>query len=141
MRPSGRDGRGATPRLQPTGTPFLDPAFVADVPPALPDSAGDYTVKGWDASGRELFALSFAMPLALSEEGEVSSSVFALPARPAWEGALATVTLSGPAGTASLDGDSDRPIPILRDPRTGHVSGFPAVACGKRVDCHGCRRG
>ena len=65
-----------------TGTPFLNPAFVADVPPALPDSAGDYTVTGRDASGRELFSLSFAMPVALSEEAEVSSFVFALPAQP-----------------------------------------------------------
>ena len=64
-----------------TGTPFLNPAFVADAPPALPDSAGDYTVTGRDASGRDLFSLSFAMPVALSEEAEASSFVFALPAQ------------------------------------------------------------
>ena len=107
-----------------TGAPFLNPAFVADAPPALPDSAGDYTVTGRDAAGRELFSLSFAMPLALSEEAEVSSFVFALPARPGWAGALARVTLSGPAGAVTLDGDSDVPMAILRDPRTGHVRGF-----------------
>ena len=104
-----------------TGTPFLNPAFVADAPPALPDSAGDYTVTGRDASGRDLFSLSFAMPVALSEEAEVASFVFALPAQPAWADALATVTLSGPAGDVTLDGDSDLPMAILRDPRTGQV--------------------
>ena len=107
-----------------TGTPFLNPTFVADAPPALPDSAGDYTVTGRDASGRDLFSLSFTMPVALSEEAEVSSFVFALPAQPGWAEALASVTLSGPAGTATLDGDSNIPMAILRDPATGRVRGI-----------------
>ena len=107
-----------------TGTPFLNPAFVADAPPALPDSAGDYTVTGRDASGRDLFSLSFTMPVALSEEAEASSFVFALPAQPGWADALTSVTLSGPAGTATLDGDSNIPMAILRDPVTGRVRGF-----------------
>ena len=107
-----------------TDTPFLNPAFVADAPPALPDSAGDYSVTGRDASGRELFSLSFAMPVALSEDGEISSFVFALPTRPGWADALASVTLSGPAGTATINGGSDMPMAILRDPATGRVRGF-----------------
>ena len=107
-----------------TGTPFLNPAFVANAPPALPDSVGDYTVTGRDASGRELFSLSFAMPVALSEEAEASSFIFALPADPGWADALASVTLSGPAGTTTLDGDSDISMAILRDPVTGSVRGF-----------------
>ena len=107
-----------------TGTPFLNPAFIADAPPALPDSAGDYTVTGRDASGRELFSLNFAMAVALSEEAETSSFVFALPTQPGWADALASVTLSGPAGTTTLDGDSDISMAILRDPVTGRVRGF-----------------
>ena len=107
-----------------TGTPFLNPAFVAEALPALPDSAGDYTVAGRDADGRELFSLNFTMPVALSEQGEVSSFVFALPAQPGWADALASVTLSGPAGTATLDGDSDILMAILRDPLSGQVRGF-----------------
>ena len=107
-----------------TGTPFLNPAFVAGAPPTLPDSAGDYTVTGRDARGRELFSLSFTMSLALSEEAEVSSFVFVLPVQPGWADALARITLSGTAGTATLDGDSDIPMAILRDPRTGQVRGI-----------------
>ena len=125
-----------------TGTPFLNPAFVADAPPALPDSGGDYTVSGRDASGRELFSLSFAMPVAVSEEDEVSSFVFALPAQPGWADALASVTLSGPAGTATLDGDSDIPMAILRDPQTGQVRGFlrdPPPATQAAADAVGAR--
>ena len=107
-----------------TGTPFLNPAFIADASPTLPDSAGDYTVTGRDASGRELFSLNFAIPVALSEDAEVSSFVFALPVQPGWAAALASVTLSGPTGTATLDGDSNIPMAILRDPVTGRVRGF-----------------
>ena len=107
-----------------TGTPFLNPAFVAAAPPALPDSAGDYTVTGRDAAGRELFSLNFAMQVALAEEAETSSFVFALPVRPGWAEALASVTLSGPDGEATLDDGSDLPMAILRDPRTGQVRGF-----------------
>ena len=107
-----------------TGTPFLHPAFVANAPPALPDSAGDYTVSGRNASGRELFSLSFAMPVAVSEEAEVSSFVFALPVQPGWADALASVTLAGPSGTTTLDGNSGISMAILRDPVTGRVRGF-----------------
>ena len=64
------------------------------------------------------------MPVALSEEAEVSSFVFALPAEPDWADALASVTLSGPSGTTTLDGDSDISMAILRDPVTGSVRGF-----------------
>ena len=75
--------------------PFLEPAFVVEAP-----------------------------PVALSEEAEVSSFVFALPVQPGWADALASITLSGTAGTATLDDDSDIPMAILRDPRTGRVRGF-----------------
>ena len=107
-----------------TSTPFLNPVFVADAAPALPDSAGGHTVTGRDAAGRELFSLSFTMPVALAEGAEVSSFAFALPVRPGWADALASVTLSGPEGSATLDDDSDIPMAILRDPRTGRVRGI-----------------
>ena len=54
----------------------------------------------------------------------MSSFVFALPVQPGWADALASVALTGPAGIATLDGDSDMPMAILRDPRTGQVRGF-----------------
>ena len=104
------------------GVPFLEPSFVVDAIASQPDSAGDYTVTGRDASGRELFSLSFAMPRIADGDGS-SSFVFALPVRPGWE-ALAEITLTGPDGSATLDGDSDRTMAILRNPRTGQVRGF-----------------
>ena len=106
-----------------TGTPFLHPAFVADAPPTLPDSAGDYTVTGRGPGGGDLFSLNFTMPEVADGDG-TSSFAFALPVQPGWEDALATITLSGPDGTVTLDGDTDNPMAILRDPVTGEVRGF-----------------
>ena len=105
------------------GRPFLNPAFIADAPAALPDSAGDYTLTGLDPAGGELFSLSFVMP-ALSEEVPGSSFAFVLPVRSAWADALTAITLSGPDGTAVLDADSDRPMVIQLDPGTGRVRAF-----------------
>ena len=105
------------------GGPYLDPALVVDAPRVLPDSAGDYHLTGRAANGRELFSLSFAMPEVADGDGS-SGFVFALPVQPGWVGNLASITLSGPAGSATLDGDTDRPMTILRDRRTGQVRGI-----------------
>ncbi len=106
------------------GQLFLNPAFVVDAPPALPDLAGDHTITGRDAGGGELFSLSFTMQEWQSKEATGSSFVFALPAWADWADDLASVTLSGPAGHATLDADSDAPMAILRDPRNGRVVAF-----------------
>ena len=102
--------------------PYLEPAFVVDAHPALPDSAGAYTVTGRIAGGAELFSLSFAMPQTFDGDGS-SSFAFVLPVRSGWE-ALAAVTLTGPGGSATLDADSDRPMTILRNSRNGQVRGI-----------------
>lgn len=102
------------------GIPYLDPAFVVDAPPALPDSAGEYRLTGRTADGREIFSLSFAMPEVADGDGS-ASFVFALPVQAEWAGSFAAVTLTGPGGTATMDGDTDRPMVILRDLQTGQV--------------------
>ena len=124
--------------MDPEGEPFLEPAFVVDAPAALPDSAGEYRVTGRTASGGELFSLSFTMPETADGDGS-SSFVFALPVQPGWAENLSSVTLAGPEGSASLDGDSDRPMVILRNPRTGQVRGFlrdlpPATQAAKAAE-------
>ena len=103
--------------------PYLEPAIVIDAPAALPDSVGDYRVSGRTAGGGELFSLSFTMPETADGDGS-SSFAFILPVRPEWEGNLATITLTGPGGSFTLDGESDRPMAILRNPRTGQVRGI-----------------
>ena len=105
------------------GTPLLEPAFVVDAPPALPDSAGEYRLVGRTADGADLFSLSFGMPAVLDGDGS-SAFAFVLPAQASWEVSLASITLSGPGGSVTLDGDSSAPMTILRDPRTGRVRGM-----------------
>lgn len=61
-----------------------------------------------------LFSLSFAMP-EIADAGEGAGGfAYTLPIRSGWE-ALASVTLSGPGGTATLDESTDRPMSIYRD--------------------------
>ena len=105
------------------GDSYLEPVFIVDAPAALPDSAGEYRLTGETADGRRLFSLSFTMPEMADGDGS-SSFVFALPAQPAWAGNLAAVTLSGPDGSVTLDGQSNRPMAILRNPRNGQVRGI-----------------
>ncbi len=105
------------------GNPYLDPAFVVDAPSALPDSTGEYQLTGRTNAGRELFFLSFSMPEVADGAGS-SGFVFTLPVRPEWAESLASITLSGPGGSATLDGQTDRPMAILRDQQTGQVRGF-----------------
>ena len=103
--------------------PFLEPAFVVEAPPVLPEGRGDHRLSGLSADGRELFALSFDMPEVADGDGS-SSFVFMLPIQPGWEGNLASITLFGPGGSVTLDGSTDQPMAILRDPRSGRVRGF-----------------
>ena len=112
------------------GVPVLEPAFVVEAPAALPDSAGEHRITGRTAEGAEVFSLSFAMPEAAHGHGS-SSFAFVLPVRPEWESSLAAITLDGPGGSATLDGESDIPMAILRNPVNGQVRGFlpdPAAA-------------
>ena len=46
------------------------------------------------------------------------------PVQPGWAGNLSSITLSGPAGSGTLDSDTDLPMAILRDPSTGQVRGI-----------------
>ena len=103
--------------------PFLDPAFVVDAPAALPDSAGEYRLTGQSDSRVELFSLAFAMPETADGDGS-SSFAFVLPVQAGWEGNLSSITLTGPGGSFTLDGESDQPVAILRNPRTGQVRGI-----------------
>ena len=105
------------------GNPFLEPVFVVDAPPALPPSGGSYQVTGATGGGEELFAVRFDMAEVADGDG---SSVFAfvLPVRPEWSESLASITLSGPDGSFTLDRETDRPAAVLRDPLTGQVRGI-----------------
>ena len=120
----------------PEGEPVLEPAFVVDAPALLPDSTGMYEITGRSDGGEELFSLSFAMREVPDGDGS-SSFAFVIPAQRGWEGSLDSITLTGPAGSFTLDADSDLPMAVLRDPSTGQVRGIlrdlPASAVAQAV--------
>ena len=103
--------------------PYLEPVFVVNAPPTLPDSAGEHRITGRTANGRQLFSFSFAMPEVADGDGS-SSFAFVLPARPGWADALASITLLGPGGSDTVDRESDLSMAILRNPRNGQVRGI-----------------
>ena len=92
----------------------LEPAFVVDAPPSLPEARGPWTLVGRDTNNRVLFSLPFAMPEIADADGAAGSFAYTLPVQSGWEH-LASITLSGPGGTATLDGSTDRPVSIYRD--------------------------
>ena len=106
------------------GVPYLDPAFVVDAAPSLPSAGGEYTIEGVTADGTPLFSYAFDMPAMGDAEGEEASFVFSLPVEVEWAGDLASIALFGPGGSAALDGATNCPTAILRDPRTGQVRAF-----------------
>ena len=105
------------------GSPFLEPAFVVNAPPALPQSGGEYTISGQSGGGEELFSLRFDMPATADGDGSTGFA-FVLPVRSGWEETFASLTMSGPAGSATLDEESAYPMAILRSLGTGQVRGI-----------------
>lgn len=105
------------------GRPFLEPVFVVDAPPRLPESTGPHHIVGRSPDGVELFSLPFDMP-ETADGGGTSAFAFTLPVEPQWADRLATVTVSGPGGAFTLDQGSNLPIALLLDRNTGDVRGF-----------------
>ena len=59
------------------------------------------------------------------EDGDGGAGfAYALPVQPDRANDLASITLSGPEGSFTLDASTDRPLAILRDPRNGQVRAF-----------------
>ena len=105
------------------GQPYLEPAFVVEGPAALPESGGAYEISGRSSAGEQLFSLSFDMRKVADADGS-SSFAFMIPAESGWDANLARIRLSGPGGTTAIDRDTDRPVTILRDSRTGRIRGI-----------------
>ena len=116
------------------GRPELEPAFVIDAPAAQPQSPGPWRITGRSATDAQLFSISFAMPVVPHGDG-ASNFAFVLPVQPGWAETLASITLSGPTGSVVLDGESNLPVAILRNPRSGQIRGIlrdlPPTASGQ----------
>ena len=106
------------------GVPSLEPAVVVDAPPSGRRGPGPYTLTGKDAAGARLFSFSFDMEEVADAEEGVAQFAFVLPVEPGWAGSLESITLTAPDGSASLDGETDAPMAIIRDVRSGQVRAF-----------------
>ena len=100
------------------------------VPPALSQAPGPYRITGEAADGAVLFDFGFDMTT-VAHGVNRSGFTFALPLQPGWPESLAWITLPGPGGIFTLNGDGIRHVTALRDGPTGQVTGIvrePAAA-------------
>ena len=104
------------------GEIFLDPAFVINAPPVSPQKSGPYLLMGEDRNGGTLFRLSFSMAEIVDGEGGFFS--FVLPTREDWSRRLSRITLSGPEGIATLEGQDNPSATLLLDRATGELRGI-----------------
>ncbi len=103
--------------------PYLNPIFVIDEARSLPQAPGPWKLAGHAENGNELFSLNFSMPVVADGDGS-SSFAFAVPAQSEWDDLLVSVTLSGPSGSFTLDGEHDTPMAIVIDETSGQITGF-----------------
>jgi len=104
------------------GDPFLDPSFVVDAVPWVPPPGTEYRLHGRTADGDQAFSFTFDMPEIPDLDDGRSGFVFTVPM--SWTGTLASISLVGGGGSATLDQTTDSPMTILRDPATGQVRAF-----------------
>ena len=107
-----------------TGTAaHLEPAFLVDAVPSMPETGGEWLLEGRTEDGGEVFRLSFDMPEIADAPGEWSAFAFTVPVT--WTGHLEAIVLTGPGGaSAVLDRTTNDPMTILRDPVSGQVRAF-----------------
>ena len=99
----------------------MDPAFLFESEPVLPEAPGPYRVEGIGPSGTTVFSYSFT-PSPLEYGG--ASFVFMVPYDRERDGALERIVLRGPAGHFTLTSGSSPPMAIVRDRESGQVRAF-----------------
>lgn len=104
--------------IGPDGSLSFDPAFVLEAPAKLPDGGGPYRLEGFGADGSREFSVDFS-PDRVAHGG--SGFLFLIPWEDDWADSLDRIVLSGPEGTATLDGASEIPMAIVVDRATGRV--------------------
>lgn len=102
----------------------LDPAFVVDLPPTLPDVEGPYRLEGFGPEGVRRFGFRFAPRPVGSESFGGGVFLFAVPYDPAVDGSLDLVVLSGPEGRVTLEPFGSSPMAIVTEPGSGRVRGI-----------------
>ena len=126
----GRNGGEPASDLEPAGQTLmlrgravggelvLEPAFLVDTQPVLPDGDGPYRLEGFGSGGRVVFSFDFT-PTPLEFGG--GDFLFAVPYDAALNGALERVVLSGPEGEFVLGPSSTSPMAIITNRDNGQV--------------------
>ncbi len=104
----------------------LNPSFLVHAPPALPESHGEFEIRGRRESGDELFSLSFDMQEVADGEGN-RSFVFVVPIQSDWQRDLNVVTLQGPKGAQAVDLDNADSMSLVRNPITQQIRGIHSI--------------
>ncbi|MDE2730103.1 MAG: Ig-like domain-containing protein [Bacteroidota bacterium] len=101
--------------------PYLEPVFVVEAAPMLPQAPGPWQLVGYAADGDEMFNLTIAMP-EVAHGGGASAFAFIVP----WQQDLPlnAVTLSGSGGSFTINGEHNDPMAIVIDESSGQVTGF-----------------
>lgn len=97
---------------------LLEPAFLLEGAPKLPEFGGPYRLEGFGSDGSTRFAFSFAPDPVEYGGGQFP---YAVPYDPARDGALERVVLSGPEGEFVLTSGSKRAMAIVGNRTTGQV--------------------
>ena len=100
------------------GELLLEPAFLVEGSPTLPQSGGPYHLEGVGADEATRFSFSFTPDPVEYGGGQF---LFAVPYDPGRDGALERVVLSGPEGEFVLSPGSTSPMAIITNRATGQV--------------------
>ena len=103
------------------GRPMLEPAFLVDAKPSLPEVNGPYRLEGIASDGRRAFQFSFEMGMVDHGDGRFGQFVFSVPYDPARDGLLERVVLSGPGGEAAMEASGASPMAVVRNRADGQV--------------------
>ena len=104
--------------VTPNGELHLDPAFLLELPAKLPSESGPYRVEGVRSDGIREFSMRFNMD-EIDHGG--GAFLFAIPVDEDRLGSIERIMLTGPAGTAVLNGDSERAMALVLDRATGRL--------------------
>lgn len=97
---------------------LLEPAFLMEGTPRLPESGGPYRLEGFTGDGSAHFSFDFTPDPVEFGGGHF---LFAVPYDPERDGALTRVVLSGPEGEYVLGPSSESPMAIVTNRASGQV--------------------
>ncbi|MDE2980378.1 MAG: M66 family metalloprotease [Gemmatimonadota bacterium] len=100
------------------GALVLEPAFLVETHPVLPDGDGAYRLEGFGSGGRVVFSFGFT-PTPLEFGG--GDFLFAVPYDAESDGVLERVVLTGPEGEFALGPSSTSPMAIITNRANGQV--------------------